>query len=275
VCDICEKHSKNSVKWYLDAENYNDDLVWKDKARYKVTIDVTGYNLEYYIFSTTKKAKFVHKLPEPFKSILIAIANRKAYNLHAGQVVPLEDALKIVDLAHNHIVIPCYCRRLLGGKEELSCLNFGVVRDLWPKYKPDDQVLELTRNETKKMLHEWGQKGYIHAVFWTKTPYVMAICNCEKKYCTAMKNRLLFNIRNSFKKSHYVARVNEELCDGCGGKPKCMPRCQFNAIKYTAKKNVVTIDVEKCFGCGLCREACDRNAITLVNREEIEIKTMW
>jgi len=80
MCDICEKHRKN-VKWYLDPDNYKDELVLNNKAR-------------------------------PLKYLLKPLVNKKAYKLHGGQVVPLEDALQIVEIAHNHVLIPCYCRYL-------------------------------------------------------------------------------------------------------------------------------------------------------------------
>lgn len=271
MCDICEKHRKG-VKWYLDPEVYRDELVTEDPKRREVVEKITGYNLEYYIYNTSKMARIVSKMPQPFKSIFKAVANRKAYELHAGQVVPLEDALKIVDLAHNHVLIPCYCRYLLGAETELTCLNFGLVRDLWPKYKPNDPIREIDKEEAKELLREWDEKGYIHGVFWAKIPYVIAICNCEKKYCTALRNRLLFGIENSYKKSHYIAVVNHELCDLCGGRPKCISRCQFGAIKIRDGK--LYIDEDLCFGCGLCRSVCDRGALSLVSREEAGVN-VW
>ncbi len=273
MCDICEKHGKG-VKWYLNPENFDDDLVLKDPRRMKVVESITAYSLEYYVYNSSRLARLVNMLPQPIRAVLTAVANKMAYDLHAGQVVPLEDALKIVEIAHNHVVIPCYCRRLTGGKEELTCLNFGLVKELWPKYRPQDNILELDVNGAKELLREWDEKGYVHAVFWAKVPYVIAICNCEKRYCTALRNRLLYGIKNSYKKSHYVAVIDENLCDFCGGSPRCVSRCQFGAIRVDRDSRKVAIRSDLCFGCGLCRDACDNQAIRLVSREEAGVK-VW
>jgi len=275
MCDICEKHTKHKhVRWYLDPDSYSDELL-KDPEREKVVLRITGYNLEWFIFDTGWKLRLLNKLPWPLKNLLKGYVNKVAYKIHAGQVVPLEDALQIAELAHNHVIIPCYCRRLLGDKEELTCLNFGMVKYLWPKYRPDDRVQELTKEEAKELLKEWDEKGYIHAVFWAKTPYVIAICNCEKRYCTALKNRLVYGIENAYKKSHYIAVVDEEICDGCDGRPECVMRCQFGAIRYDPSAKVVKIDPYLCFGCGLCRNACEKGAIKLVEREKFPIPVGW
>lgn len=68
---------------------------------------------------------------------------------------PLEDALQIVEIAHNHVIIPCYCRYLFGGETESTCLNFGLVKDLWPKYKPQDPIEEVSKKEAARLLEEW------------------------------------------------------------------------------------------------------------------------
>ena len=267
MCDICEKHRKN-VKWYLDPDNYKDELVLNNKARMKVIEDITGYRLEYYVYNTSRLSKLFQKLG-PLKYLLKPLVNKKAYELHGGQVVPLEDALQIVEIAHNHVLIPCYCRYLFGGETELTCLNFGLVKDLWPKYKPQDPIEEVSKKEAARLLEEWDRKGYVHGVFWAKIPYVIAICNCEKKYCSALRNALLYGIENSYKKSHYIAVIDPGLCDLCNGNPKCVLRCQFNAIRFKPSSKTIIIDASLCYGCGLCREACDRGAIKLVERSSL------
>lgn len=67
-------------------------------------------------------------------------------------------------------------------------------------------------------------------------------------------------------KAEYVAEVNPDLCQGC---KSCVPRCQFNAIRYSPTLDRVIVDPAKCFGCGLCRDICPHNAITLVPRETV------
>jgi len=276
LCDICEKHTKHKkIRWYLDPDSYKDELIEKDPKRKDVLMKITGYNLEWYIYKNSWMTRIVDKLPWPLKSLGRSIANKAAYKLHAGQVIPIEEAIQVAEIAHNHVIIPCYCRRLTGDHEELTCLNFGMVKYLWPKYRPDDRVEELDKNTAIEMLREWDEKGYVHAVFWAKLPYVIAICNCEKKYCTAMKNRVVYGVENAYKKSHYIATIDPEICDGCDGTPQCALRCQFGAIRYDPSKKIAEVDPYLCFGCGLCRNACDEGAIKLVEREKYPIPVGW
>lgn len=274
MCDICEKHADRYVRWYFNPENFRDELVERDAERAKLIKELIGYGLEYYIYNTTRLAKPASSL-SLLSAILKPIANRKAYSLHAGQVITLEEAIRIAELAHGHVLIQCYCRWLTGGVKAMTCLNFGLIKHLWPKYKPSDPVQELTPRDAVSLLKSFDEAGYVHAVFWAKVPYVIAICNCEKRYCTAIKNRLVYGIENSYKKGHFVARIYEGRCNLCGGSPRCVNKCPFGAVKYTRYAKPPYIDETACFGCGICRTACDVDAIVMVERVGTGAAQLW
>lgn len=64
--------------------------------------------------------------------------------------------------------------------------------------------------------------------------------------------------------SHYFARIDPNLCKNCG---TCADiRCQIKAIEPV--DNYMSIQEEKCIGCGLCVSTCPENAISLIRREE-------
>jgi len=72
---------------------------------------------------------------------------------------------------------------------------------------------------------------------------------------------------NAQRKGEYVSVVDPVKCrEGCKDYPVCMPRCQFGAMRYSPADHVVYIDPQACFGCGLCRAACNYGAIRLVDR---------
>ncbi len=83
----------------------------------------------------------------------------------------------------------------------------------------------------------------------------------------------MFNQRQKFGIPKVAAVVNPNKCTCCA---LCKSACPFlfNAIQVD-KFNGVSIDAEKCAGCGRCEKACKTNAIKVVNQntgnEVIEI----
>ena len=59
-----------------------------------------------------------------------------------------------------------------------------------------------------------------------------------------------------------AARVDEELCIGCG---RCLKPGHCEAIEMKEEKAVV--DEEKCIGCGICPRLCPVGAIRLLTKE--------
>ncbi|MHA1905543.1 MAG: 4Fe-4S binding protein [Candidatus Thorarchaeota archaeon] len=45
--------------------------------------------------------------------------------------------------------------------------------------------------------------------------------------------------------------------------------CQFSALRYLPSIDRVIVDLNKCFGCGVCRHACNHDALNLVPRESV------
>jgi len=45
-----------------------------------------------------------------------------------------------------------------------------------------------------------------------------------------------------------------------------MRLCQFGAITYSASMGKAVVDERWCYGCGICRAACAKNAIRLKDR---------
>ncbi len=70
----------------------------------------------------------------------------------------------------------------------------------------------------------------------------------------------------SVMKSHYVAQIDYDICNGCG---ICAQRCQFGALKFEVSTEKSNIDQFKCFGCGLCESGCPREAIRLLERTSL------
>jgi len=63
--------------------------------------------------------------------------------------------------------------------------------------------------------------------------------------------------------SGWVVSVNEEKCTGCG---ICQDYCRFNAIHYNEKEKI-EINPFQCEGCRLCERVCPLQAITSIKNK--------
>ena len=186
---------------------------------------------------------------------------------HFGQVIPIEDVEKVIDLADSITRIPCGCRFLTTGKTNARyCFGLGISK--WGSLKgvPDaSSSLEvLDKQEARRIIREYDQEGLIHSVWTSITPYLMGLCNCDHD-CLAYKMYIEQRGLPSFFRAEYVCRVDPELCSGC---KDCIKQCQFGAQFYSSALGKVYIDPTRCFGCGVCRAACPTDGIQLVPREE-------
>jgi dissimilatory sulfite reductase (desulfoviridin) alpha/beta subunit len=114
-------------------------------------------------------------------------------------------------------------------------------------------------------LEEQNRKGRVATVWFQPVPYINAICSCEVPQCGGLRLRNDFGVHTVYK-AEYVAEVNPDLCQGC---MRCVARCQFGAIRYNETIKRVIIDQTKCFGCGLCRDACKFDSLGLIPRDEV------
>jgi len=285
LCDFCRKHAEKYGKWYLNPKGYSEELFYKLTALDRILNRKPRKEREMWKYSDaawyplpiSRTLDLVDWVAKPLVGGLIKlIGNFIAVREHAGQVVPLEDAHKIVELSEGQALFPCMCKRLFKGDDEYKCLNFTPAPDLAEKHPRGWRVKWLGKEEAKEKLEEFSEKGYVHAVFWWYgLPQVICICNCDVRYCYAARPRLWYDIKKAYVKAEYVAEVNPDKCSGdmprCGN---CVVRCQFGAIKLTSGK--ARVDPYKCFGCGQCRFGCEENAITLVDRNtHLIAKGLW
>jgi heterodisulfide reductase subunit A len=64
----------------------------------------------------------------------------------------------------------------------------------------------------------------------------------------------------------YVARVDVQLCSGCGD---CVSTCPYNAIQLV--EGHAEVDETACKGCGVCVGQCRANVITLPHFNDEEL----
>ena len=138
MCEFCTKHKRK--RWYLDEENYKEELL-KERKRQNILQKIAGPGLEFYMRDSMDAFELA-KNPL-LKPIVKSAMNRLAATNHSGQTVTLQDAIEIIKLADNHVLLQCTCRKLNGLKEKMCCLNFGPMRDLVKSANPTEKMEEI------------------------------------------------------------------------------------------------------------------------------------
>ncbi|MFH1646779.1 MAG: 4Fe-4S binding protein, partial [Chloroflexota bacterium] len=119
---------------------------------------------------------------------------------------------------------------------------------------------------------DYEKEGLCHTVWTHLTPFIMVLCNCDRSDCGAMQSTVVKSTPVMFR-AEYLAEVKPELCNGCR---QCMRVCQFGAIGYSAAAKKIYIDVGRCYGCGVCRASCTKDAIHLHDRASVPaVAALW
>jgi len=187
--------------------------------------------------------------------------------VHFGQVLPIEDVERVIDLADSITRMPCGCRYYSTGQtDKRYCFGFGFDKaSILGKYPEAASSLEvLDRDEAKRIMRAYDEEGLMHSVWTGVTPYVIGLCNCDRD-CLAYKGYIEMRGAPSFFRAEYVCQTDWDLCTGC---KSCMSQCQFGAQFYSSALEKVYIDPSRCFGCGVCRAACACDAIQMIPRSE-------
>jgi len=281
VCEFCHKHGEGK-KWYLRAENYSDDLL-SDLKRRKFIAD---------FFSLAEErpgglAKLGKLLPVTgfVRSVLLPYRVGRQKKVHFGQVLPIEDVERIFGFVSSVVRLPCICRHINLGTEQRFCYGvslapqegemFKIIREIDMDYLtgPDTSGLEeLTKEEALENFRQYEKEGLCHSVWTFVAPFIGGICNCDRSDCSAMQATVTRGFPVMFR-AEYVAEVNPELCNGCR---QCMRVCQFGAIGYSAANERIFIDHLRCYGCGVCRASCTKDAIHLHDRASVPaVANLW
>ncbi|MFA5787548.1 MAG: 4Fe-4S binding protein [Actinomycetota bacterium] len=265
MCDFCVQYGEGTV-WHQNPKNYARRM-YSDRRKKAdrpagPPPEVASQVLHAQLFAARNDEP--EKVPEIRAELVELIAKT-----HGGQVVTLDEAKEMVDLASPIALMGCVCRRVVRGKvekrHEFTCMGLGVGMfkwDRWPeRYKGGVEF--VTPKEAKKWLDKWNKAGYVQTLMIFDAPYIGGICNCDYPTCLAIRYRMDYRLDSFMVKGHYVAKVDLEECNGCG---RCFGRCQFGALTKEIFEEKAYVDAMKCFGCGVCQTSCNRDAIALIEK---------
>jgi Pyruvate/2-oxoacid:ferredoxin oxidoreductase delta subunit len=275
MCEFCDRFGDGKL-WYLNPKNFARQLYHRKMPGQEYVPEAIAYRKEReavrFAFDRARLERNQEKM-EQLRSKLDQVYQQN----EPEQVLPLKDALKVAELSYPISSMSCMCRKIVRARDErspdeYSCTGLGVGMlkwERWPeRYRGGVHFMGL--DEAKEWLTKWDKAGMVHIIMvygssYGGRPYVGGVCNCDYPDCVPLRTRLDYGVTHSLLKSHYVARVDYDRCNGCG---ICAQRCQFGAIKMEITKDKANIDMFKCFGCGVCETGCPRSAITLPLRSE-------
>jgi Pyruvate/2-oxoacid:ferredoxin oxidoreductase delta subunit len=281
MCQFCHQHGEGK-KWYLKAEHYSEELL-DNVGRRQYIKDFVGEVGNSPVSGMKEKLQRAARTPAWLRHLLFSVHERRFRRDHFGQIVPIEDLKRIMALANSIVRLPCICRKSTTGRTDARyCFGLGMdsekllgIREAFLetfRFGPDTEVFEkLTGEEAMALHHSFEKEGLTHSIWTFKTPFIGAICNCDRSDCLAMVS-YQYDLKLFFR-SEYLAFVDTEKCVGCRA---CMLKCQFGAIGFSTVNRKTFIDPIRCFGCGICRSGCETGAIHLMPRVEHPIaRKLW
>ncbi len=281
MCEFCLKHGEGK-KWYLQAENYSDDLLSDVRRRKFIETFFTDTEA---LKRDAQRMEQLEKAPGFIRGVVRRLVSRRMKKVHYGQVVPIEDIEHIFGFVNSIVRVACICRHITLGSEKRYCYGvslapdggrFGeIVRGLDGSFLhgPDTGGFErLSKNEAIAALRSHEQEGLCHTVWTFYAPFIAGVCNCDRSDCLAMRCTVTQGIPIMFR-AEYVAAVDADQCNGCR---QCMRVCQFGAVSYSVSNKKAVIDQRQCYGCGICRSVCAKDAIHLEARSDVPVAaTLW
>jgi Fe-S-cluster-containing hydrogenase component 2 len=270
MCEFCTKHGEGK-KWYLNVKNYSNDLL-SDTRRKEFS-----KNFFYWVEHVYKKHfDFLKKLPLNMPIIgpsIKAIVKHIFIQEHWGQIIPIEDVAEIVSMANSIVRIPCVCRKVSAGKTVRTCFGITINPEAIGLVDMVDQSFfggpalaqfeKMDKQGALAFMKEQEQYGMFHSIWTFESPFIGGICNCDNKGCIAFK--MYSEVAPIFFKGEYTVRFNVDRCvSGC---KSCVAICPFGALRHDVTSNKVKINVERCYGCGICRSVCKENAPELVSKK--------
>lgn len=192
--------------------------------------------------------------------------------------MPIKDLERIFGFVNGVVRLPCLCRKVTLGQEKRYCYGLSIAPgggemsriveglDHSDIKGPDTSGLEtLSKEDALAALREHEREGLCHTVWTFHTPFIGGLCNCDRSDCVAMRSTVTHELPVMFR-AEYVAAIDPGSCTGCR---ECMRACQFGAIGYGAAQKKSVVDSRRCYGCGIFRAACARNAISLLDRGSV------
>jgi NAD-dependent dihydropyrimidine dehydrogenase PreA subunit len=164
---------------------------------------------------------------------------------------------------------PCVCQKALGVCLEPYMKDMVVLYGADIYYHLNMGYRLIDANEAKQILRQCQEAGLLHFLdlCMRSGKYVFVICNCDQEICPGAR---IYPLTGKFLWPGPEIVAHDPAA--CLGKEKCgncFRQCVFHVNRVT-DAGEVTLDLDKCMGCGLCLRKCLGNARTLIPRDNYE-----
>ncbi len=184
-------------------------------------------------------------------------------------ILPSDVVKALIDRTDDIFIMNfCLCRKSNSCKDypiDHGCVFLGKgIRKI-----PEKFGRVATKDEARAYIDECTELGFVHIIgrnkldsMWLHTGDkrdLMSICNCCPCCCLwNMVRDISADISSTYRRMEGVSvTVDTDKCIGCG---KCEKICFTKAISIVDGKS--SID-DRCRGCGRCVEVCPQEAISI------------
>jgi TPP-dependent indolepyruvate ferredoxin oxidoreductase alpha subunit len=233
-------------------------------------IGIVGSGVGYYyarsILDTSKfswlKLGFVY----PFPADLV-----KEFASKVKKIVVIEELRPYIEENMQRLKVKILGKEQLG-LEEIGEFTPDTIREAFAKLglcdKPEKpEVLDLPPRPPGLC------PGCSHRAFYYALNMVNQFVNCDPQKCVGCvvceyacsweKEKVFNPLKSRIRAIRLDPLSNAAIaCKACKEAP-CVAACPEKALTQSTETGIVTVDEDKCNGCGWCIEACDYGAITL------------
>ncbi len=245
------------------------------KQRQDLPVKELAQLMDEYLFGGTDRA-----MGKEFFGSKTPLTRSLVYEEHvpvSSQVATYESAREIIKNAAYGGIGMCYCRH---KKEHLDltceknaptteiCISLGSAA----KFMVRRGFAEY--RTTEQLLAILGKARDLRLTHVTdnirhKPSFICNCCSC----CCELLGGVIQGFPMGIAKTNYTLQVNSETCVGCG---LCKKACNVEALELIdrengSKKQLMQVLSDKCLGCGACISACPTSSATLVSVERPEI----
>jgi len=178
-------------------------------------------------------------------------------------VLPLEVLSEMLKREDTIAVADCYCRSTKRAVDEgcehplHTCMYFGEIALVQLSTGRAEQV---DHDEAMRILRACEEAGLVHTAD-NNGERLGVLCNCCKCSCPLIRSMRLGGT-NVLAPSRFVAEHTPATCSACDA---CVDICPMDAISRDG--GGLTVDRERCIGCGLCVSHCPTGSMRMVLRD--------